>query len=247
MPLIGVRELRQRTAKVLRRVREEKAEYVITYQGRPIALLLPVDTEAVEATMVEVSKQSVTGGWDAYARVAEQVRQAWPAEQETQQVLDEIRRCCVMFTIDASVHINALSPTETGSSESQLFLERVSHHPWPVFSPTLLLVEVAAAIARVLDDTEQGQTVAQAVRGLPGQMWISLDETLADEAVRLASEYRLRGADAVYAAVAQRYETTLITLDRQQLERLRPALPVLTPAQASAQLDKGQNSGEAEI
>lgn len=92
MPLVGVRELRQRTAEVLRQVREEKAEYVITYQGRPIALLLPVDTEVVEATMVEASKQSVTGGWDAYVRVAEQIRQAWPAERETQQVLNEVRR-----------------------------------------------------------------------------------------------------------------------------------------------------------
>ncbi len=92
MPLIGVRELGQQTAKVLRQVREKKAEYVITYQGRPVALLLPVDTEAVEATMVEASKQSVSGGWDTYARVAEQMRQAWPAGQETQKVLDEIRR-----------------------------------------------------------------------------------------------------------------------------------------------------------
>lgn len=151
-----------------------------------------------------------------------------------------------MFTIDASVHINALSPTEIGSSESQLFLKRVSHRPWPVFSPTLLLVEVATAIARVFDDPEQGQNVAQAVRGLPGQMWISLDESLANEAVRLASEYRLRGADAVYAAVAQRYETVLVTRDRQQLERLRPALTVLTPAQASAQFDENQDSEKAE-
>ena len=92
MPLIGVRELGQQTAKVLRQVREKKAEYVITYQGRPIALLLPVDTEAVEATMVKASKRSVSGGWDTYARIAEQMRQAWPAGQETQKVLDEIRR-----------------------------------------------------------------------------------------------------------------------------------------------------------
>ena len=152
-----------------------------------------------------------------------------------------------MFTIDASVHVNALSPAETGSPESQLFLERVSCHPWPVFSPTLLLVEVAAAIARVFDDAGQGQAVAQAIRGLPGQMWIPLDETLAEEAVRLASEHRLRGADAVYAAVAQRYETMLVTRDRQQLERLRPALPVLTPDQAFAQLNGREGSGGAEI
>jgi prevent-host-death family protein len=92
MPLIGVRELRQRTAEVLRRVREEKAEYVITYQGRPTALLLPVDTGAVEAAMVEASKQAVAGGWEACVRVAEQVRQAWPAERATQEVLDEVRR-----------------------------------------------------------------------------------------------------------------------------------------------------------
>jgi antitoxin (DNA-binding transcriptional repressor) of toxin-antitoxin stability system len=73
-------------------VREEKTEYVITYQGRPIALLMPVDTEALEAAMVEASKQAVAGGWEAYARVAEEVRQAWPEGQKTQEVLDEIRR-----------------------------------------------------------------------------------------------------------------------------------------------------------
>jgi prevent-host-death family protein len=91
MPLIGVRELRQQTSEVLRRVREEKAEYVVTYQGRPIALLLPVDAEVVEAAVVDTSRTAVVGGWEAYARLAEQVRQAWPAERETQEVLDEIR------------------------------------------------------------------------------------------------------------------------------------------------------------
>ena len=92
MPLVGVRELRERTSEVLRQVREEGIEYVITYQGRPIAMLLPVDAERVEAAIVQASKRSVTGGWGAYAQVAEQVRQAWPAEQSTQDLLDEIRR-----------------------------------------------------------------------------------------------------------------------------------------------------------
>ena len=147
-----------------------------------------------------------------------------------------------MFTIDASVHINALNPTEMGSPESQLFLEQVSCRPCPVFSPTLLLVEVAAAIARVFDDTGRGSAVAQVIRGLPGQMWIPLSEALAEEAARLASEYRLRGADAVYAAVTQRYGTMLVTWDRQQLARLQPALLVLTPDEALAQLNGREGS-----
>jgi prevent-host-death family protein len=93
MPLIGVRELREQTAEVLRRVREEKAEYVITHQGRPIAMLLPVDAEAVEEAIVEVGRQAAAnGGWAAYARVATQVRQAWPASRRAQDVLDEVRR-----------------------------------------------------------------------------------------------------------------------------------------------------------
>jgi prevent-host-death family protein len=92
MALIGVRELRERATEVLRRVREEKAEYIITYQGRPIAMLLPVNTEMIEAAMVQAGKGSVAGGWEAYARLAEQVRQAWPMEQSTQDLLDGIRR-----------------------------------------------------------------------------------------------------------------------------------------------------------
>ena len=92
MPLIGVRELRERTAEVMRRVREEKTEYVITYQGRPTALLLPVDEGVVEAAIVKASKQAVAGGWEGYARAAEQVRQAWQAGRKASDILDEIRR-----------------------------------------------------------------------------------------------------------------------------------------------------------
>jgi prevent-host-death family protein len=92
MPLVGVRELRQRTSEVLRRVREDGIEYVITYQGRPGAMLPPVDAERVEAAVGQASKRSVTGGWETYAQLAEEVRQAWPAEQSTQDLVGEIRR-----------------------------------------------------------------------------------------------------------------------------------------------------------
>jgi predicted nucleic acid-binding protein len=91
------------------------------------------------------------------------------------------------------------------------------------------LVELAAATARALDDGALALELTQAVRGLPGQAWISLDDDLAVEAAHLGAEARLRGADAVYAAVARRFGATLITRDRQQLERLAPLLPVATP------------------
>lgn len=69
MPVIGVRELREHTSEVLRQVREENAEYVITHQGRPVALILAVNPDAVEDAMVEASKANLVGGGEAYARL----------------------------------------------------------------------------------------------------------------------------------------------------------------------------------
>jgi predicted nucleic acid-binding protein len=99
-------------------------------------------------------------------------------------------------------------------------------------SPTLLLVEIAGGVARVEKDAESAIALSRAVEGLPGQVWVSLDQDLAEQAARLAAECRLRGADAVYASVAQRHGSILVTRDRQQLNRLPPIVRTLTPEQA---------------
>ncbi len=92
MSLIGVRELREQASEVIRRVREENAEYVITYQGRPVAILLPLDVEQAEKEMVRAGKSAVLGNWERYALLAEELRQAWPADLTTQDLIDSIRR-----------------------------------------------------------------------------------------------------------------------------------------------------------
>ncbi|MGC9396618.1 MAG: type II toxin-antitoxin system Phd/YefM family antitoxin [Anaerolineae bacterium] len=92
MTMIGVRELRQQTAEVLRRIREERTEYIITYQGKPVAVMLPVDAAAVEQAILDIGKQGTAQGWDAYVQVADTVRQRWPEATTTQSLLDEIRR-----------------------------------------------------------------------------------------------------------------------------------------------------------
>ena len=97
-------------------------------------------------------------------------------------------------------------------------------------------------MARALDDSQAGQAIARTVRDLPGRHWIPLDDDLAEQAARLAAKRRLWGADAVYAAVARCYGTTLVTRDRQQLQRLPGAVPTLTPTEAPAQLlERGED------
>jgi prevent-host-death family protein len=92
MALIGVRELRERTSEVIRRVREERAEYVVTYQGRPVAVILPLDTERAEAEMVQAGKNAVVSDWETYEQLADELRRAWPEDLSTQDVIDAVRR-----------------------------------------------------------------------------------------------------------------------------------------------------------
>ncbi|MDI6822438.1 MAG: hypothetical protein QMD66_06240 [Actinomycetota bacterium] len=39
MPFVGVRELKTKTSEILRTLREEKKEYILTYKGRPCGCL----------------------------------------------------------------------------------------------------------------------------------------------------------------------------------------------------------------
>ncbi len=135
-----------------------------------------------------------------------------------------------MYTIDASVFVSAVNPTEAASTISREFLAQVRRQRSPIFSPTLLIVEVAAAIARRFGDRDRAIALAQSIRDLPDQILVPLDDEIADRAAALAAQARLRGADAVYAAVAQQYGTMLVTLDRQQLDRLSPLVQTARPS-----------------
>jgi prevent-host-death family protein len=92
MALIGVRELREQTSEVIRRVREEQAEYVVTYRGKPVAILLPLPVERAEQEMVAASKKAVLEEWERYEQLADEIRQAWPAGQSTRGLIDSVRR-----------------------------------------------------------------------------------------------------------------------------------------------------------
>ena len=137
----------------------------------------------------------------------------------------------ISLTIDASVFISAFKPSESDSEASQALLETVfggESEVW-VFSPTLLIVEVAASIARVFDDEDKGLAAASAVQTLPRQVFIPLTEAVAENASVLGTRYRLRGADAVYAAVAAQHGSLLVSLDKQQLDRVRGTVKTVTP------------------
>ncbi len=48
MPYVGIKELKNQTTEILRGVREDGLEYVVTFHGRPVAVLLPINQDVLE-------------------------------------------------------------------------------------------------------------------------------------------------------------------------------------------------------
>lgn len=143
-----------------------------------------------------------------------------------------------MFVIDASVYVSRLRPEEAQHAESARLLEAVAARRATVLCPEILLPEVAAALARGLDDPDFAYRAAAHLRRLPGHRFIAVDRALSGLAARLAAERRLRGCDAIYAALAQREGVPLVTWDEQQRKSAAPVLEALTPSEALAALER---------
>ena len=99
----------------------------------------------------------------------------------------------------------------------------------PIIVPMLVLPEISAALSRGQGKPELGKAFVNELKNFPNTTFIDVDSNVADLAVEIAAAHRLRGSDAVYAAVALRYGTELVTLDREQLERLPEVLAVREP------------------
>ena len=83
----GIRELKNQASRIVNEVREEMAEYVITSQGQPVAVLRPFnedDAESIrrrEAAQVLVEMKSL----------AEEIGKSWVSPKSAQELLDEDR------------------------------------------------------------------------------------------------------------------------------------------------------------
>lgn len=137
-----------------------------------------------------------------------------------------------LYTIDASVFVNAFNSYESGHEESHDLLERLQALHFSLIEPTLLLPELAATVSRIFQDEEMARDFTEGVRELPHLSLVQLDESLAELTVNVASRHRLRGSDSVYVAVAHRYGATLVTLDREQYIRGAEVVPTQTPLEA---------------
>jgi predicted nucleic acid-binding protein len=154
------------------------------------------------------------------------------ARRQTARLRRAKRPPALRYTVDASVFVNAFNPHEEGHAASLQILSAIQERGDPVIVPTLLVPEVAAAVARATDDSVGALEYAIATTALPHLTLVSLTATVARQAADLAATHRLRGADAVYVAVARRYGTTIVSRDDEQRTRGGAVVTCQTPEEA---------------
>jgi prevent-host-death family protein len=85
---IGVRELKNQASRIVRAVREEMAEYVITLQGKPVAVLRPfTDQDARNLRQAEIDEALAE-----MMSLAQQVGEAWESPKSGVELVEEGRR-----------------------------------------------------------------------------------------------------------------------------------------------------------
>ncbi|HUX77771.1 MAG TPA: type II toxin-antitoxin system prevent-host-death family antitoxin [Anaerolineae bacterium] len=81
MAEVGVRELKNRASEIIRAVREEGAEYVITYRGQPVARLVPV-----------IGEEDDEQAWQELEWLSQEISAQWRSDKSAVELLTEMRR-----------------------------------------------------------------------------------------------------------------------------------------------------------
>ncbi len=88
MEAVGVRELKEQTSAILRRVREGRETIAVTYRGKVVARLVPVEEPAAS----QVDQAELARLWADIDQLAAEIGGRWPAGVSAVDAVRDVRR-----------------------------------------------------------------------------------------------------------------------------------------------------------
>jgi prevent-host-death family protein len=94
MPQIGIRELKNDASEIIRAVREDRAEYVVTLRGRPVAVIMPLAEgwPEAEAERAAAAQRENAAFWDRMAALGAEIAEKWQSDKTAVALIEEQRR-----------------------------------------------------------------------------------------------------------------------------------------------------------
>lgn len=134
-----------------------------------------------------------------------------------------------MIVVDASIWTSFLIADDVHYLITTRWLADQTGQDQEIVAPNILLPEVAGAVTRRTGEARLGDEALQDMLTSPFLRLVQIDESLARLAGTLAVRLRLKGADAVYVAVASHLGIPLATWDREQRERAASVITTIEP------------------
>lgn len=132
-----------------------------------------------------------------------------------------------MVVVDANVFVSLFVPADVHHERCVSWLRARLSAGELLVAPAILLPEVGGSVSRRTSEASGRQAIAGLRRILTLRL-VPVDGQLAALAADLAVAYALRGADAVYAAIADRLHISVVTLDND-FQRIAGRVNILAP------------------
>jgi predicted nucleic acid-binding protein len=131
--------------------------------------------------------------------------------------------------VDASVWVAYFHEADPAHARSFTWVENAIAAGETLVAPSLLLAEVAGALRRISGRPETAAEIVEHLLTVERLDLVELDRPRALRAAEVAATTALRGAAAVYLALAVERGDVLISVDRRQRERGSQAAKVRVP------------------
>ena len=85
---IGIREMKAHASEIVRRVWKDGERFLITVRGRPVGLLVPLESPLVVSPSAAGDGEAV---WQELTRLGEEIAASWNSSQTSADLLSEMR------------------------------------------------------------------------------------------------------------------------------------------------------------
>lgn len=132
------------------------------------------------------------------------------------------------LTIDSSVIVASLLEQEKDHLNALTVWEKVITGNAIAIMPYTVLVEVVAAVRRRTGQKELAQKVKKELLSMDTVNFVIIDPDSALDASDIAIESGVRGMDAVVIQTAKEYNTSLVSLDAEMIEKAAGIVKIRT-------------------